>query len=99
MVLVAVAPVIAPDRLRVVAPDNAPALIIRPLMVFTVVAADNVPALIIRPLMVFTVVGAVIAPVTASVPVKLAAEDMVWLFIRPEVIVPMFTRLPPLVIL
>ena len=44
-----------------------------------------VPVIVLEP---------VIALVTARVPVKLADEEIVWPLISPEVIVPMFTRLP-----
>ena len=35
-----------------------------------------------------------VEPATVRVPVKLALLEMVWPFIRPEVMVPMLTRLP-----
>ena len=49
-----------------------------------------VPVIVLEP---------VIALVTASVPVKFADEDIVWLFIRPEVIAPVTPSVPPMVAL
>ena len=49
------------------------------------VPPDSVPPLMVAPLMV---------EATANVPVKLALDEIVWPLIRPEVMVPMLTRLP-----